>query len=487
MAAIGSRCGVCPYFGQERSLWRSGPQIRAQPAPPSAISTTSTCSTTPAQDCHGFEIELDDIHSTDITYTYDWNHYGAPTITEDNSEPGSSQGLRPLRRQVHLGERFSAFTAVPATPPSPTNGHMCTDPSVNFGCEHFGVGHYGTPSAVKIQLAHRRPVRARHPDPRSGRQRRHADLDVLSRPRRGQPVAQVQAVILAPPPPPAPVYEFGDAVWVKSIVTTSHNNKLVELKDLVSDDPDDPNDKNWANGEPDEVEVEWQILQTEFNNPDGGQQRAGRRAWKSCPTATRSSPGATSSTSTLARSTPRPTKRSATTIRRSPIPPTPPYKAECDPHVTILGDYIGAQMAGFNVEAVLGLIDHVRTATSTSRTRPRTVVVGGNTPYVTLGDGGRPAGGLDLDSATGVLSGTPTAAGIFSFTITATDADLAQVSKAYTMTVSGPADLCLDVVCPAPDACHEAGVCDPNTGECSYANAPDGTACSDGRAGRASR
>src|SRR5690349_1148108 len=37
------------------------------------------------QDCHGFEIELDDVHSVDITYTFDWNHYGAPTIVENNS------------------------------------------------------------------------------------------------------------------------------------------------------------------------------------------------------------------------------------------------------------------------------------------------------------------------------------------------------------------------------------------------------------------
>ena len=28
--------------------------------------------------CHGFEIELDDIRTTDITYTYDYNHYGTP-------------------------------------------------------------------------------------------------------------------------------------------------------------------------------------------------------------------------------------------------------------------------------------------------------------------------------------------------------------------------------------------------------------------------
>jgi hypothetical protein len=26
-------------------------------------------------ECHGFEIEIEDCHSTDITYTYNYNHY----------------------------------------------------------------------------------------------------------------------------------------------------------------------------------------------------------------------------------------------------------------------------------------------------------------------------------------------------------------------------------------------------------------------------
>ncbi len=39
------------------------------------------------QTCYGFEIEIDDIHSTDITYTFDWNHYGTPKIREDNTDP----------------------------------------------------------------------------------------------------------------------------------------------------------------------------------------------------------------------------------------------------------------------------------------------------------------------------------------------------------------------------------------------------------------
>jgi hypothetical protein len=79
----------------------------------------------------------------------------------------------------------------------------------------------------------------------------------------------VQAVIAPPVPPVPPVKQFGKAVWVKEIKTTTHNNKEVKLRDLVSDDPVDPNDKNWANGEPDEVEVEWRILQKR-NIPGGG-------------------------------------------------------------------------------------------------------------------------------------------------------------------------------------------------------------------------
>jgi len=60
--------------------------------------------------CHGFEIEIDGAHSTDVTYTYDWNHYGVPKITEDNSTPTprclSAMKARRTRRElggVHCG------------------------------------------------------------------------------------------------------------------------------------------------------------------------------------------------------------------------------------------------------------------------------------------------------------------------------------------------------------------------------------------------
>ena len=43
-----------------------------------------------------------------------------------------------------------------------------------------------------------------------------------------------------------------------------------------------------------------------------------------------------------------------------------------------------------------------------------------------------------------------------------------------------PVDLCADVVCEALDSCHEPGVCDPETGECTYEPKDDGAACEDG-------
>ncbi len=431
-------------------------------------------------ECHGFEIELDDVHSVDITYTFDWNHYGAPTISEDNSNP-----LHPkvfVRYAAKYGNGgFSAFTAIPATAPSPTDGHMCTDPSVNIGCEHFGVGYYGTPSAVKYNWLTEDPLAP-------GSLIHGPAVNVATPtwtylpPAPAQPVAQVQAVILAPPPPPAPIYEFGDAEWVKSIVTTSHNNGIVELKDLVSDDPADPNDVNWRNGEPDEVEIEWQILQTEFNNPNGANNELAGN-----PEELPNGDEVVTRRYEFYKYTGPldPETNEAKCDKYPPIsdPADPAYKAECDPSLgSIVGDYIGAQMAGFDVEAVLGLIDHVQDGNLDEPYVPRTVVVGGNTPYATTITAGALPPGLVLDPTTGILSGTPTAGGVFSFTVTTTDADSVQVSKSYTITIASPADLCTGVVCSASDACHQAGVCDPATGLCSDPPAPDGSPCDDGNA-----
>jgi hypothetical protein len=373
--------------------------------------------------CHGFEIELEDVRSADITYTYDYNHYGTPKIRQDDSNPAHPKVFVRYESSKDALGQYTAFTAVPSAPLAPTDGHQCTNPSVNQGCEHFGVGYYGAPSAVRYHwlvddgagnLVHGPPVNVSTPT-------------WTYYPPAGAQPAQVQAVIVAPEPPEIVAKEFGEAVWVKVIETTSHNNEPVELRDLVSDDPDDPNDTNWTNGEPDEVETEWHILQTEFANPGAGNDElAGDNDEL-------------------------PNGDEVVTRRYEFYKYAGPYDEEthealCDSYpdplpapeceVELLGDYIGAQMAGFNVEAVLGLIDHVQDAVEAQPYPNRRVVVGGNTPYVTTIALGALPIGLDLDSATGVLSGTPLEPGSFPFTVQATDADAVVVSRDYVLVVA---------------------------------------------------
>jgi hypothetical protein len=165
--------------------------------------------------CHGFEIELDDIRSTDITYTFDYNHYGTPKITEDTSVPGHTNVF--VRYEaVWMGTNWSAYTAVPTTNIPPTQGHAFTNPSLNFGGEHFGVGYRKQPTKVCYHWL----VDSGSDTLALGPQVNVSTPTFTYNPpaAQGQP-AVVQAVIPAPvlpvPPPPLSdpllVYEFSDA------------------------------------------------------------------------------------------------------------------------------------------------------------------------------------------------------------------------------------------------------------------------------------
>jgi hypothetical protein len=60
---------------------------------------------------------------------------------------------------------------------------------------------------------------------------------------------------------------------------------------------------------------------------------------------------------------------------------------------------------------------------------------GGTAPYTYVVTSGAPPGGLSLNPASGVMAGTPTTAGIFSFTITATDINSCPGSRPYLMVI----------------------------------------------------
>jgi hypothetical protein len=322
----------------------------------------------------------------------------------------------------------------------PINGYLCTSFPVQVGCEHFGFGYYGAPTAIKYNWLIESPWTA-------GTLIRSPAVNIATpawtytpaQPKVALP-AQVVAKIQAPPPlDGAPLTGFGEAVWVKAIKTTTHNNNAIGLRNLVSEDPNNPDIINWKNDQPIEVEVEWRLMQDELAVSNGGNDYL------------------TGNTEDLPIGDETITRRYEFFKYTGPLDPTS-NQAECDtlppfdpaidptanPECFILGEaglkggYIGAQMAGFNVKAPLGLIDHLQNGEVNQSYPSRSVVIGGNKPYTINVTGPLPEG-MAIDPNTGVLSGTPTVAGYYLLNIDVTDADGVQVVKGYQTWIVDPA------------------------------------------------
>jgi hypothetical protein len=376
--------------------------------------------------CHGFEIEIDDIHSKDVTYTYDWNHYGVPKITEDNADPLHPKVFIRYESAKNADGSWASFTAIPAGPISPTDGHQFTNPSVNFGGEHFGVGYYGAPTSVKYSWLK---------DDGAGNLTFAGAVNISTptfayAPPVGNAPAQVQAAIVPPPPPAAPAKEFGEPSWVKVTVTQTHNNQKVELRDLVSDDPNDPNDRNWKNGEPDEVEVEWQLIQTEFNKVDGGK----NGKMEGAPEKLENGDEVITRRYDFYKYA-GPIDEETGEALTDNVGPDDLHGVGDYADVVVVGDYVGAQMAGFDAAGQIGLIDHLQDGEVNVPYVERSIVIGGTAPVITTRTGPLPDG-MTFDEITGVLSGTPTVAGTFTFTVHSTDANGGDVTNIFNLTIT---------------------------------------------------
>jgi hypothetical protein len=401
------------------------------------------------QECHGFEIEIEDIHSTDITYTYDGNHYGPPKIREDNTDPAHPRVVIRYESARNADGTWAAYTAMPSAPLTPTDGHSCTNPSVNEGCEHFGVGYYGNPTAIRynwlvdnsgVLVHHTAPVMVATPSwnyqPPAG----------------GQPAVVID--VIPAPVVPIPVNkQFGEPSFVKVIKTTTHNANDVALGDLVSDDRDADGDQDWQNTEPAEVETEFRLLQTNTAGKAAKEalEGLGDEMGDGSETVTRRYEfykyGAAANTIDGESDEAMCDEVNPTTDSNDPLylhgvgtavvvsdANGDSYEVNCEAQV-VVGDYIGAQMAGFDAAMPLGLIDHLQDGEKDVAYPSRSVVVGGNTPYDIAPPVGLPPGMSLADD--GVLSGTPTNGGIFNFTVAATDADNVAVSNTYQLTVAG--------------------------------------------------
>ena len=386
-------------------------------------------------DCHGFEIELEDCRSTDISYTYDYNHYGTPKITQDDSVAGHPKCVIRWESKKNTDGTWAAFTAIPSGPINPTDGHQFTNPNVNFGGEHFGVGYNVAVGAIRYQwliddgfgnLTHGGAVQVSTPS------------FTYFPPVAAQP-AQVQAVIEPPPEPPeVPTYEFGPAVWVKEIRTTTHNSNKVELRDLVSEDPDDPDGVNWRNGEPDEIEVEWQILQKDFTKADGGNNGQLAAAPEDLNNEDEVVTRRYEFYEYLGPIDEETGEAMGTNVGADDIHGVGVKEingVEVDlSTVVVVGDYKGAQMAAVDVEGGLGLIDHVSDGEIDIPYTDRRMVVG-VPPFTTMLEGQLPEG-MELDLFSGILSGTPTQSGNFPFSVTVDDGTNPSLTKNYVLMIA---------------------------------------------------
>lgn len=391
------------------------------------------CVNDTGSECHGFEIELEDCRSTDISYTYDYNHYGTPKITQDDSIAGHPKCIIRWESKKNPDGSWASYTAIPSGPIAPTNGHMFTNPAVNFGGEHFGVGYNVAVGAVRYNWL----------IDQGGALVRGGAVQVSTPtftyfPPVGIAPPAVQAVIQPPPPPAPEPKEFGKAVWVKEIRTTTHNNNEVKLRNLISDDPEDPHDKNWRNGEPDEVETEWQVLQKDYNKADAPNNQLAAAA-EELPNedevVTRryefykyTGPLDIETGEAMAQSV------AADGIHGVGVKLINGVEVDLST-VEIVGAFTGSQMAAVDADAPVGLIDHIGEGEVNEPFAARTVVVPGTWGFTSTITGALPAG-MDFDLDTGVLSGTPTESGDFIFKITADDGVNPEISKTYTLRVA---------------------------------------------------
>ena len=450
--------------------------------------------------CHGFEIELDDIHTTDITYTYDYNHYGTPKITEFTTTDSLGLHTNVLVRYeaVWANTGWSAYTAIPTNNIPPTAGHAFTNPSLNFGGEHFGVGYRAQPTKV---LYHWLLDSGAHTLALGPQVNVSTPTFTYYPPVQNVAPAQVVPVIPAPvlplPPPPLSdptlVYEFSDATWVKVITTTSHTNTPVPLRDLVTPDTNYPSAKDWRNGEPDQVETEWQLLQTDFKsgafNPTNGVGGANGQL--------------AGHTNSLTKSDDVVTCRYEYYAYVGPYADWDTHQALCETvapdgihgvgtyvdqnlntndlsTVAVVGKFLGAQMSAMAATPPVGLIDHLPDAEENNLYPTRCVVIAGNNTNFTATCTGLPAG-MTFEAANGWIGNTPSVAGVFIVTVSVSTSNSPVLTKKFPLIVAP-----MGVALP-PHSAVDTGVFPANSGTTSgdgvYTNGTSATVTATPNAG----
>ncbi len=221
---------------------------------------------------HGFEIDLEGLHSSDITDTFGGlgrgfptgrgfdpltsvERYGSPTITEYTN--GATFGVHITYTGLFDGTNWDFGT------PSGTfitPGDNCwSGGGVGYGpgtpCDHFGVGT--THNATKTTYSWLVETTPGSGVLTNGVVNLPAPVWAVTPQPVGPPVvaAQIQA------PAPENETQFGDAIWVK--VFTTEFDAPIKLEDLIGGNAK-------INEVENHTEVEWMLLQTDPGNPNAG-------------------------------------------------------------------------------------------------------------------------------------------------------------------------------------------------------------------------
>jgi hypothetical protein len=384
--------------------------------------------------CHGFEIELEDLHTTDVPYTFGgpYIRYGTPDVLDVSVDPAHP---RVLVRYRHWNG--SQWEATPVAPPNVTpSGHDCyaNGPVGNYessGCEHFGVSLSATPTRTTYRW-----LVATNP----------ADPDTLFT-AVPQPINLPVPVWNVVPIPVAagggvnvraevePVEEerhaqYGEPQWMKVFkIETDLDLQPDDLVRLLLGAPDAilPDES--------EIETEWKLIQSKPGDAEGEDEDA----------EVKEDPLDDGKHSVVRRyefyryTGPRdPENNEALPCidDDQPAPPNAPVNGCSD-----LGEFVGAQNVAVDVD--LTATEPALPSGEVGVPYPDfALLVGGLPPYTIAVTGGAVPDGLSLDLATGVLSGTPRAAGAFTFTLRAEDAATDTVDATFEIAIVG-SEICV--------------------------------------------
>ena len=204
------------------------------------------------QETEGFEIVLDGISSSDITYMFGapYERYGNPTITPF----AGGVYVRYRSPWDAAAQKFTVGTPVAPTPIAGTAGHQCwTGGSASYptaGCEHFGLGLSANPTNVVYRWLVADPVNAGNLITFGGGIPIPAPAWSAS-PAPPGPNPQPVIAAVAPAPPPEVGQQLGDAIWVKAYMHERLSPS--DLNHLLDGDSQVPLDG--------EIETEWLLIQ----------------------------------------------------------------------------------------------------------------------------------------------------------------------------------------------------------------------------------